>query len=73
MSLSCSRPPCEAFTPPSLRIPALDGSGYDKIWDDSSDETSDKVEILPPSWDADEDFYFVNHYEEQQLQRMYLN
>ena len=51
----------------------LDGSGYDKIWDDSSDETSDKVKILPPSWDADEDFYFVNHYEEQQLQRMYLN
>ena len=23
MSLSCSRPPCKAFTPPSLRIPAL--------------------------------------------------
>ena len=27
-----------------------DVSGDDKVWDDSSDE-----EILPPSWDADED------------------
>ena len=28
----------------------------DKVWDDSSDETSDEVEeILPPFWDADED------------------
>ena len=34
----------------------LNGSGDDKVWDDSSDEKSDKVEkILPPSWDADED------------------
>ena len=34
----------------------LDGSGDDKVWDDSSDEESDEVEeILPPSWDADED------------------
>ena len=34
----------------------LDGSENDKVWDDSSDEESDEVEeILPPSWDADED------------------
>ena len=34
----------------------LDGSGDDKVWDDSSDEESDEVEEnLPPSWDADED------------------
>ena len=34
----------------------LDGSGDDKVWSDSSDEESDEVEeILPPSWDADED------------------
>ena len=34
----------------------LDGSRNDKVWDDSSDEESDEVEeILPPSWDADED------------------
>ena len=31
-----------------------DGSGDNKVWDDSSDEESDEVEILPPSWDADE-------------------
>ena len=34
----------------------LDGSGDDKVWDDSSDEESDEVEeILPPSWNADKD------------------
>ena len=34
----------------------LDGSGDDKVRDDRSDEEKDEVEeILPPSWDADED------------------
>ena len=34
----------------------LDGSGNHKVWDNSSDEESDEVEeILPLSWDADED------------------
>ena len=34
----------------------LDGSGDDKVWDDSSVEENDEVEeILPPSWDADGD------------------
>ena len=34
----------------------LDGSGDDKVWDDSSDEESNEVEeILPPSWDAGKD------------------
>ena len=35
---------------------ALDGSGNDKVWDDSSDKESYEVEeILPPSWNAHED------------------
>ena len=34
----------------------LDGSADDKIWNDNSDEESNELEeILPPSWDADED------------------
>ena len=34
----------------------VDGSGDDKVWDDSSDEESDEVEeILPASRDADID------------------
>ena len=35
-----------------------DGSGNDKVWDDSSDEKSDEVEeILRPSWNADKDVF----------------